>query len=140
MAQTRDAEAAAKQTLDRFITEWNTADDANLREVLSFPFVSVAGGGGLVLDGIPYHGRTGNAGHVGHVVVDAGGRLCSCGGRGCVETLASGPNLVRWARDNGWQAAPYADAKTLAAAAVSTLEQSSGVGLSAAAHAWRKKG
>jgi hypothetical protein len=53
MAQTRDAEAAAKQTLDRFITEWNTADDANLREVLSFPFVSVAGGGGLVLDRRP---------------------------------------------------------------------------------------
>ena len=79
--------------------------------------VSTGIGGGLVLDGIPYHGRTGNAGHVGHVVVDAGGQPCSCGGRGCVETLASGPNLVRWARDNGWQAAPDADAKTLAAAA-----------------------
>jgi len=57
MAQTQDpeardaaVEAAAKQMLERFITEWNTADDANLREVLNFPFVSVAGGGGLVLD------------------------------------------------------------------------------------------
>ena len=48
-----DAEATAKQTLDRFITEWNTADDANLREVLNFPVVSVAGGGGLVLDRRP---------------------------------------------------------------------------------------
>jgi len=52
-AQVRDAEAAAKQTLERFITEWNTADDANLREVLNFPFVSVAGGGGRVLDPSP---------------------------------------------------------------------------------------
>lgn len=35
-AEVRDvaAEAAAKQALERFITEWNTADDANLRKVL----------------------------------------------------------------------------------------------------------
>ncbi len=52
-------------------------------------------GGGRGGGGIPYHGRTGNAGHVGHVVVDADGQPCSCGGRGCVETVASGPNLVR---------------------------------------------
>lgn len=80
--------------------------------------VSTGIGGGLVLDGVPYHGRTGNAGHVGHVVVDPGGQSCACGGRGCVETLASGPHLVRWARNHGWQAAPDADAETLAAAAL----------------------
>src|ERR1700743_139948 len=50
--------------------------------------VSTGVGGGLVLDGVPYHGRTGNAGHVGHVVVEPDGRLCPCGGRGCVETRA----------------------------------------------------
>src|SRR5262249_4990062 len=60
--------------------------------------VSTGVGGGLVLDGRPFAGRTGNAAHVGHVVVEPAGDACTCGGRGCVETVASGPNLVRWAR------------------------------------------
>lgn len=79
--------------------------------------VSTGVGGGLVLDGAPYDGRTGNAGHVGHVVVDPDGGLCSCGGRGCVETVAAGPRMAQWARDNGWNAPPEADAKELADAA-----------------------
>lgn len=79
--------------------------------------VSTGVGGGLVLDGAPYDGRTGNAGHVGHVVVDPDGAPCTCGGRGCVETIASGPNMTRWARENGWKAPPEADAKELADAA-----------------------
>jgi glucokinase len=52
--------------------------------------VSSGIGGGLVLDGRVVEGRTGNAGHVGHIVVDPGGRQCSCGGRGCLEAEASG--------------------------------------------------
>jgi glucokinase len=79
--------------------------------------VSTGVGGGLVLDGAPYDGRTGNAGHVGHVVVDPDGAPCSCGGRGCVETIAAGPRMVQWARENGWKAPPEADAKELADAA-----------------------
>jgi glucokinase len=79
--------------------------------------VSTGVGGGLVLDGAPYDGRTGNAGHVGHVVVDPDGALCSCGGHGCVETIAAGPRMAQWARDNGWDAPPEADAKELADAA-----------------------
>lgn len=79
--------------------------------------VSTGVGGGLILDGMPYAGRTGNAGHVGHVVVEQDGRPCACGGRGCVETVASGPWMVRWARDNGWSAPPGAGARDLAAAA-----------------------
>ena len=76
--------------------------------------VSTGIGGGLVLDGAPYDGRTGNAGHVGHVVVDVDGPPCSCGGRGCVEAIASGPHLVAWAREQGWTGG---DAKELADAA-----------------------
>ncbi len=38
-------------------------------------------------------------------------------GRGCVETIASGPSLARWARANGWSAPPGAGAKELAEAA-----------------------
>ena len=76
--------------------------------------VSTGIGGGLVLDGAPYGGRTGNAGHVGHVVVDVDGPPCSCGGRGCVEAIASGPHLAAWAREQGWAGE---DAKELAEAA-----------------------
>lgn len=76
--------------------------------------VSTGIGGGLVLDGAPYDGRTGNAGHVGHMVADADGELCVCGGHGCVETIASGPRMTRWAQQQGWTGA---DAKELAAAA-----------------------
>jgi len=76
--------------------------------------VSTGIGGGLVLDGVPYDGRTGNAGHVGHVVVDQHGPPCNCGGRGCVEAIASGPHLVSWAREQGWVGT---DAKSLADAA-----------------------
>ncbi|ORA17883.1 sugar kinase [Mycobacterium asiaticum DSM 44297] len=79
--------------------------------------VSTGVGGGLVLDGAPYDGRTGNAGHVGHVVVEPEGSRCACGGRGCVETVASGPSMTRWARANGWLAPPAAGAKELADAA-----------------------
>ncbi|MEV0673670.1 ROK family protein [Mycobacterium sp. NPDC050441] len=77
--------------------------------------VSTGIGGGLVFDGAPYDGRTGNAGHVGHVVVAPdGGDPCTCGGHGCVETIASGPSMVRWARRQGWDGT---DAKALGDAA-----------------------
>lgn len=52
--------------------------------------VSSGVGGGLVLDGRLVDGRSGNAGHVGHIIVEPGGRHCSCGGRGCLEAEASG--------------------------------------------------
>jgi glucokinase len=76
--------------------------------------VSTGVGGGLVVDGRPFGGLTGNAGHVGHIVVEPDGEPCTCGGRGCVETVASGPNLVRWARARGWTGD---DAQALAASA-----------------------
>ncbi|AHC24237.1 MULTISPECIES: ROK family protein [Mycobacteriaceae] len=74
--------------------------------------VSTGIGGGLVLGGVPYDGRTGNAGHVGHTVIELDGQRCPCGGRGCVETVASGPAMTRWARAQGWAGT---DAKQLAA-------------------------
>ncbi|MGM1063572.1 ROK family protein [Saccharothrix sp. Mg75] len=79
--------------------------------------VSTGVGGGLVLGGRPFGGRTGNAGHVGHVVVEPDGEPCTCGGRGCAETVAGGPRMVAWARQRGWQAPDDADAALLAAAA-----------------------
>ena len=79
--------------------------------------VSTGIGGGLVQDGVPYLGRSGNAGHIGHVIVEPDGPRCACGGQGCVEAVASGPHLVRWAHEHGWDAPPDADAKALAEAA-----------------------
>lgn len=79
--------------------------------------VSTGVGGGLVLGGVAYHGRAGNAGHVGHVVVEPDGPPCACGGRGCVESVASGPRMVQWARQNGWDAPVTAGADKLAEAA-----------------------
>lgn len=52
--------------------------------------VSTGVGGGIVLDGRLLDGRLGNAGHIGHVIVEPEGRACRCGGRGCLEAEASG--------------------------------------------------
>jgi glucokinase len=52
--------------------------------------VSTGVGGGIVLDGRLLDGAQGNAGHIGHVVVEPDGRPCVCGGRGCLEAEASG--------------------------------------------------
>jgi glucokinase len=66
--------------------------------------VSTGVGGGLVLDGQLIRGASGNAGHIGHVVVDPEtGPLCGCGGRGCAEAIARGPALVMWAQAEGWR-------------------------------------
>jgi len=52
--------------------------------------VSTGVGGGIVLDGRLLDGESGNAGHIGHVIVEPEGRACACGGRGCLEAEASG--------------------------------------------------
>jgi glucokinase len=66
--------------------------------------VSTGVGGGLVLDGRLIAGASGNAGHIGHVVVDPDtGPVCACGGRGCLEAIARGPGLVAWAQTEGWR-------------------------------------
>jgi glucokinase len=75
--------------------------------------VSTGVGAGLVLDGRVHAGPTGNAGHLGHMIIDFVGAPCACGSRGCVETIASGPAMVRWALEQGWAC----DAPNLAALA-----------------------
>jgi glucokinase len=55
--------------------------------------VSTGIGGGIVLNGRLLDGAQGNAGHIGHVVVEPDGRLCVCGGRGCLEAEASGLSI-----------------------------------------------
>lgn len=54
-------------------------------------------GGGIVANGQVYRGNA-FAGEFGHMVVDPGGKECTCGNRGCWETLVSGRRLDELAR------------------------------------------
>jgi glucokinase len=57
--------------------------------------VSTGVGGGLVVDGRILQGDDGNAGHIGHVIVEPDGARCGCGARGCLEAEASGTAIER---------------------------------------------
>jgi glucokinase len=52
-------------------------------------FVGTGIGGCIVHAGQIVKGATGNAGEIGHIVVRSGGARCGCGGRGCLEAMAS---------------------------------------------------
>jgi glucokinase len=65
--------------------------------------VSTGVGAGMILDGALRMGPSGNAGHLGHISVDMDGEDCLCGSRGCVETIASGTAIARWATARGWR-------------------------------------
>jgi glucokinase len=56
--------------------------------------VSTGVGGGIVVDGRLLDGRTANAGHIGHLIVNPGGRRCECGAAGCLEAEASGTAIA----------------------------------------------
>jgi len=53
---------------------------------------------GFVLNGRVWRGAAGIAGEVGHIPIDPDGRLCPCGQRGCIETVASGSAI-----DHAWR-------------------------------------
>ncbi len=56
-------------------------------------------GGGVVSEGRLVHGARGMAGELGHVVVEAHGPHCNCGGRGCIETYASATGIKRMVKE-----------------------------------------
>jgi glucokinase len=68
-----------------------TRDCANFLAVV----IGTGVGGGLVEGNRLAVGRTGNAGHFGHIVVGSDDRPCRCGGRGCLEAYVSGPAIER---------------------------------------------
>ena len=86
--------------------------------------VSTGVGGGLIIDGAPVTGITGNAGHIGQLRLReraAGAPITD----GTLEALASGPSTVSWARVQGWSgstgeelAGAYAAGDPIAIAAV----------------------
>jgi len=81
----------------------NEANLAALGELwfgTGFPdFLYVSGeigiGAGLVIGGALFRGVHGNAGELGHVVVEPTGPPCSCGGHGCLEWYAGQDTLLR---------------------------------------------
>lgn len=68
--------------------------------------VSTGVGGGIVLDGRLLDGAGGNAGHIGHVVVEPEGRTCACGARGCLEAEVSGTAIAARTGRPAAEAAP----------------------------------
>jgi glucokinase len=59
-------------------------------------FIGSGVGGGLVVDGRLYHGESGGAGEVGHMVIRAGGPRCGCGRAGCLESMAARDAVGRY--------------------------------------------
>jgi len=84
----------------------NDADAAALAEAgwgagrnrtrLIYVTVGTGIGGGMIFDGKLYRGVDGAHPEVAHQVVDLNGPQCSCGFRGCWESLAAGPAMVAW--------------------------------------------
>jgi glucokinase len=58
-------------------------------------FVGTGIGSGIVHNGEIYHGQTGTAGEIGHTILFPDGRLCNCGGHGCLEAYASRMAIAR---------------------------------------------
>ncbi len=56
-------------------------------------------GGAILLDGKLWTGTSGCAGEIGHITINTEGAECVCGNTGCLETVASGPNIVRRAKE-----------------------------------------
>ncbi len=85
--------------------EWIAGAARGARNVLGL-WMGTGIGGGLILDGRPFNGSRGAAGEIGHVVVLAGGALCTCGRRGCAEAYAGRRSMRGVASamvDAGWE-------------------------------------
>lgn len=65
---------------------------------MAFMTLGTGVGGGLIAEGKLLHGAAGAAGEIGHITVDPEGFDCTCGKKGCLETVASATGVVRLAR------------------------------------------
>lgn len=78
--------------------EWRCGAALNMSDVI-YIYLGTGIGSGLVLNGQLQHGVRGFAGEFGHMKVGGEQLDCSCGSQGCLETIASGPNIVRRTRE-----------------------------------------
>ena len=56
-------------------------------------------GGGCIVDGRVYRGKSNRVSEFGHISVDAHGKKCGCGNRGCIEAYASANAVAARARE-----------------------------------------
>ena len=77
-------------------------------------------GGGMMLDGRVYRGVKGNHPELGHQIIDPTGPRCTCGQRGCWESLASGPAMALWMQEN---TTPRGEGRALSAKEICELAQ-----------------
>ncbi|MBX7133540.1 MAG: ROK family transcriptional regulator [Fimbriimonadaceae bacterium] len=66
-------------------------------------------GGGFVINGRIYHGGTGLAGEIGHMVIEDAGDLCFCGSRGCLTSFSTERAILKALRDSGKAKASLAE-------------------------------
>lgn len=59
-------------------------------------FVGTGIGGGIIIEGKLYEGKTGAAGEIGHITIDPKGPICGCGARGCLEAIASKTAILKY--------------------------------------------
>jgi glucokinase len=84
---------------DANVAAWAEARLGNSAPYMLFITVGTGVGGGIVLDGSLFRGRSGIGAEIGHIVVDPhGGQVCGCGTVGCLEAMASGRALGRYGR------------------------------------------
>ncbi len=87
VAVTNDANAAA-------IGEMRYGIARGVRNFISLT-LGTGLGSGIVIDGKLVNGQNGHAGELGHTIAVSGGRMCGCGRKGCLETYASAPGLLK---------------------------------------------
>src|SRR6266568_4237500 len=75
--------------------------------------VSTGIGGGVIINGKILEGANGTAGELGHMTIDWKGERCNCGNIGCLEYLASGTAIARYANEAGQGADLLAFASTM---------------------------
>jgi len=71
-----------------------------LKSRLIYVTVGTGIGGGIILDGQLYRGADMAHPEISHHVIDPSGPDCSCGYRGCWESLATGPAMAAWFNAN----------------------------------------
>ncbi len=108
-----DANAAA-------YAEWLCGAARGYRDVF-YVTLGTGIGAGIIMGGKLQRGCRGFAGEFGHFKIDLDGLECACGSAGCLETIASGPNIVRRVREQLFSDPAFSISK-LAADMESTLQ------------------
>ena len=78
--------------------EWHSGAGRGLKHLLTLT-LGTGVGGGLIIDEKLWYGAFASAVEIGHLRVEPRGAPCGCGGRGCLETIASATGMARLGRE-----------------------------------------